>query len=226
MISVRNLYMDFRVGARTLSILSDISFDLTDAEIAVIVGPSGSGKSTLLGLLAGLERPTRGNIVLDGTDITQLSEKEMVHFRRAHIGYVFQSFYLLPTLTALENVALPLELSGDGHAHRRAHELLAHVGLADRVDHYPVQLSGGEQQRVAIARAFAVSPPFLFADEPTGNLDSATGEHIIALLLELNRQQKSTLVLVTHDPSLARCATRTLVLKDGRIVSDDAMTLR
>lgn len=223
MISVKNLYMDFRIGIRRLAILSDISFDVMDGEIVAIVGPSGSGKSTLLGLLAGLEKPTRGSIVLNGTDITRLSETDMVHFRREHIGYVFQSFFLLPTLTALENVALPLELNGESHAHQRAFELLVQVGLGDRADHYPVQLSGGEQQRVAIARAFAVSPPFLFADEPTGNLDSATGEHIISLLLDLNRRQGSTLVLVTHDPSLARLATRILALQDGRIVSPYAV---
>lgn len=212
--------MEFLVGSRVLSILSGISFDIEDREIVAVVGPSGSGKSTLLGLLAGLEHPTSGSIHINGTDITRLNEADMVRFRRLHIGYVFQSFHLLPTLTALENVALPLELMGEPQADQRAWDLLGQVGLKDRAGHYPIQLSGGEQQRVAIARACVVSPAFLLADEPTGNLDSVTGSHIIELLFDLNRRQGSTLLLVTHDPSVAKRATRTIRLQDGRIVGN------
>jgi putative ABC transport system ATP-binding protein len=220
MISVEHLSMQLEAGDHTVSILNDITFQIPQKQIVAIVGPSGSGKSTLLGLLAGLDKPTDGRIHLNGTEITSLSETQMVHYRRQHIGYVFQSFHLIPTLTAIENVALPLELNGDPRATDRAKELLTSVGLEDRQHHYPVQLSGGEQQRVAVARAFASRPPLLLADEPTGNLDSATGELVIKLLFRLNQDHGSTMVLVTHDPSLANQAQRVLSLHDGRLEAD------
>ncbi|WP_447978819.1 ABC transporter ATP-binding protein [Candidatus Nitrospira bockiana] len=220
MISLVDVSMRLSGGGHDVTVLNDVSFDIPAKQRVAIVGPSGSGKSTLLGLIAGLDRPTTGSIRVDGVDITGLSETEMARFRRRHIGYVFQSFHLIPTLTALENVALPLELNGDGGAATRAADLLASVGLADRQSHYPMQLSGGEQQRVAVARAFAVHPPILLADEPTGNLDSTTGQQVIDLLLGLNRDYGSTLVLVTHDASLAAFAERILTLRDGRIASD------
>ncbi|MDX1411963.1 MAG: ABC transporter ATP-binding protein [Nitrospirales bacterium] len=220
MISVEHLHMQLAAGDHTVSILNDITFQIPQKQIVAIVGPSGSGKSTLLGLIAGLDKPTQGRIHLNGTEITSLSETQMVHYRRQHIGYVFQSFHLIPTLTALENVALPLELNRDIGATDRAIELLTAVGLEDRQHHYPVQLSGGEQQRVAVARAFAPRPPLLLADEPTGNLDSATGELVIKLLFRLNQDHGSTMVLVTHDPSLANQAQRVLSLYDGRLESD------
>jgi putative ABC transport system ATP-binding protein len=184
------------------------------------MGPSGSGKSTLLGLLAGLDSPTSGQVILDGQDITALSEDEMALVRGRKIGFVFQSYHLIPTLTAEENVLLPMELAGrDSGGRERARELLARVGLEGRFDHYPVQLSGGEQQRVALARAFALRPPILLADEPTGNLDSANGQIVLDLLLEMNREHGATLVLVTHEQSLAECAGRRIVLRDGLVVS-------
>ena len=184
------------------------------------MGPSGSGKSTLLGLIAGLDSPTSGRVVLDGEDITHLSEDQMALLRGRKIGFVFQSYHLVPTLTAEENVLLPMELAGNGHGGRgRARDLLERVGLGDRRDHYPVQLSGGEQQRVALARAFALQPPILLADEPTGNLDSATGKVVLELLLELNREQGATMVMVTHEDSVAACADRRIVLRDGMVVS-------
>ena len=220
MISVEHLHMQLAAGDHTVSILNDITFQIPKKQIVAIVGPSGSGKSTLLGLIAGLDKPTAGRIHLNGTEITSLSETQMVHYRRQHIGYVFQSFHLIPTLTASENVALPLELNGDIGATDRAKELLTAVGLENRQHHYPVQLSGGEQQRVAVARAFAPRPPLLLADEPTGNLDSATGELVIQLLFRLNQDHGSTMVLVTHDPSLANQAQRVLSLHDGRLESD------
>jgi putative ABC transport system ATP-binding protein len=190
------------------------------------MGPSGSGKSTLLGLLAGLDNATSGRILLDGADITGLSEDRMAEVRGRKIGFVFQSFQLIPTLTAEENVLLPAELAGAGpDAARRARELLDRVGLSDRLDHYPVQLSGGEQQRVALARAFITRPPILLADEPTGNLDGATGQHVLELLLELNRGEGATLILVTHDPALAAHADRVITLRDGLVVSDAAASV-
>jgi putative ABC transport system ATP-binding protein len=188
------------------------------------MGPSGSGKSTLLGLIAGLDRPTEGTIVLDGIDITTLSESRMAKFRRMKIGYIFQSFHLIPTLTALENVLVPLELAGHAAAKDLAAELLHAVGLQDRMHHYPVQLSGGEQQRVAVARAFACRPPILLADEPTGNLDSQTGRHVMDLLLSLHRDYGTTLVLVTHDRAVASLMHRVIALRDGRIESDDLIS--
>lgn len=203
-----------------MPILDNLSLEIPDKQMVAIVGPSGSGKSTLLGLMAGLDRPTSGSILLDGRELTTMSESALARFRRAKIGYIFQSFHLIPTLTARENVAVPLELSGERHSDERAADLLAAVGLADRLDHYPVQLSGGEQQRVAVARAFACRPPFLFADEPTGNLDSATGTHVINLLLAMHRDYGTTLVLVTHDRDLAGHMQRIVSLRDGRIESD------
>ena len=220
MISVKHLTMRLTAGGQTVTILDDVSLDVPAKQMVAIVGPSGSGKSTLLGLIAGLDKPTTGTIILDGTDITAMPESEMARYRRQKIGYIFQSFHLIPTLTALENIAVPLELSGNAAAGARASELLAAVGLRDRGGHYPVQLSGGEQQRVAVARAFACRPPVLLADEPTGNLDSATGRQVIDLLLGLNRDHGSTLVLVTHDAALAAHAERLVSLRDGRIESD------
>ena len=205
---------------RSVTILDHITFEIPAKQTVAIVGPSGSGKSTLLGLMAGLDRPTSGSIRLDGTDITTMAESQMARFRREKVGYIFQSFHLIPTLTAIENVAVPLELSGAGRAGDRAAELLAAVGLSDRMGHYPVQLSGGEQQRVAVARAFACRPPILLADEPTGNLDSSTGAHVIELLLSLHRDYGTTLVLVTHDAALASSMQRILSLRDGHLESD------
>ncbi len=203
-----------------LTILDGISLDVAAGEFLVITGPSGSGKSTLLGLLAGLDRPTTGSIEIDGLEITRLDEDALARFRRRTIGYVFQSYHLIPTLTAMENVAIPLELDSVREVASRAQALLDAVGLGDRRHHYPVQLSGGEQQRVAVARAVALRPAILLADEPTGNLDSTTGEQIIDLLLTQRRESSSTLVLVTHDPALARHADRVVTLRDGRLTSD------
>lgn len=212
--------MRLAAGGRAVPILDNLSLEIPDKQMVAIVGPSGSGKSTLLGLMAGLDRPTSGSIILDGQELTTMSESALARFRRAKIGYIFQSFHLIPTLTARENVAVPLDLSGERNSDERAADLLAAVGLADRLDHYPVQMSGGEQQRVAVARAFACRPPFLFADEPTGNLDSATGTHVINLLLAMHRDYGTTLVLVTHDRDLAGHMQRIVSLRDGRIESD------
>ncbi len=205
-----------------MEILKGIDFTIPAGQFAAIMGASGSGKSTLLGLLAGLDTATTGQIVLDGEDITGLAEDKLAVVRGRKIGFVFQSYHLIPTLTAEENVLLPAELTNrmDG-ATERARELLDRVGLSARREHYPVQLSGGEQQRVALARAFMVHPPILLADEPTGNLDTANGSHILELLIDLNRREKTTLVLVTHDPALAAHADRRITLRDGRILSDD-----
>jgi putative ABC transport system ATP-binding protein len=218
-IRVRDLTLRLPSGSRMLTILDGISLDVAAGEFLVIAGPSGSGKSTLLGLLAGLDRPTAGSIEIDGLEITRLDEDALARFRRHTIGYVFQSYHLIPTLTALENVAVPLELDGVREAAGRAHALLDAVGLAGRGHHYPVQLSGGEQQRVAVARAVALRPAILLADEPTGNLDSTTGAQIIDLLLAQRREGSRTLVLVTHDPALARHADRVVTLRDGRLTS-------
>jgi putative ABC transport system ATP-binding protein len=219
-IVVEKLGMQLRAGQHLVTILQDITFTIPSGQVVAIVGPSGSGKSTLLGLLAGLDRPTSGSIRLQGTDITMLNESDTARFRRQHIGYVFQAFHLLPTLTALENVLLPLELQGTADGSARATSLLQAVGLDHRLHHYPMQLSGGEQQRVALARAFISRPAFLLADEPTGNLDSQTGDRIIELLWELHANQGSTLLLVTHDPALAGQAQRILSLRDGRLIDD------
>lgn len=220
MIRIRDLVMQLAGGGHTLTILDHISLDVPDKQTVAIIGPSGSGKSTLLGLMAGLDRPTSGTIEINGVDLMSMSESALAEFRRDTIGYVFQAFHLIPTLTALENVAVPLELQGDEHAHARAAELLASVGLGDRRHHYPVQLSGGEQQRVAVARAFACRPPILLADEPTGNLDSATGRQVMTLLHDLHRDAGTTLVLVTHESGLAHEMERVITLKDGRLESD------
>jgi putative ABC transport system ATP-binding protein len=209
-------------GGREITVLRDITFDLSAGGFLAITGPSGSGKSTLLGLLAGLDRPTRGRVVLDGHDLSAMTEDQRARVRAAKVGFVFQSFHLVPTLTARENVQVPLELRGeDGRA--RAEELLGRVSLADRGHHYPAQLSGGEQQRVAVARAFAHRPKILFADEPTGNLDAANGANVVALLGELNRELGTTLVLVTHDPDLAARAHRVLRLRDGAVIEDSVL---
>ena len=221
MIRVDDISMQLRAGGHQVTILTGVSFEIPEKQVVAIVGPSGSGKSTLLGLLAGLDKPSTGCIHLQGQEITSLTEHQLAQFRRQHIGYIFQSFHLIPTLTALENVAMPLELSGEMSAMKRAEAWLDAVGLKERAGHYPVQLSGGEQQRVAVARAFVCQPPVLLADEPTGNLDSSTGEVVINLLLKLNRDQGSTLVLVTHDVTLAKRADRVISLQDGRIASDE-----
>jgi putative ABC transport system ATP-binding protein len=220
MLQARQLSKEYQSGDHRLAVLRDVSFTIPDGAFVAIVGPSGSGKTTLLGLLAGLDVPTHGSVLLDGADLTQLSEDRRAQLRGAKVGFVFQSFQLIPTLTALENVQVPLELRGDAGAPARARELLARVGLGDRVHHFPNQLSGGEQQRVAIARAFSNSPRLLFADEPTGNLDSETGARIVELLETLNRESGTTIVLVTHDLALARRAQRIIRLADGVVITD------
>src|SRR5436305_14746818 len=203
LIRVRDLVMRLESGGRPVTILDGVSLDVAAGEVVAVTGPSGSGKSTLLGLIAGLDTPSGGSIAVDGVDVTRLGETAMARFRRRTIGFVFQSYHLIPTLTAAENVAVPLELAGVADARARASALLDAVGLGARGHHYPVQLSGGEQQRVALARAVAREPGLLLADEPTGNLDSATGDAIVELLLALNRERGSTLVLVTRDAALA-----------------------
>jgi putative ABC transport system ATP-binding protein len=219
-IRVRDLVMRLTSGGRPLTILDNVTFDVGEGEFVAVTGPSGSGKSTLLGLVAGLDQPTSGSVVVDGVDVTALDEDALARFRRQTIGYVFQAFHLIPTLTAAENVAIPLELAGVRAALAQAHDLLDLVGLAARAGHYPAQLSGGEQQRVAIARAMALSPRVVLADEPTGNLDSVTGEQIIDLLLRLKRDAGATLVMVTHDPAVGRHADREIALRDGRLTGD------
>jgi putative ABC transport system ATP-binding protein len=221
MIVVRNLVKTIRNGATTVEIIRDISLEIPDRQFVAIMGPSGSGKSTLLGLIAGLDWPTSGSIEIDGTDITRLSEDKMAVLRGRKLGFVFQAYHLVPTLTALENVMLPMEMLGDdvSAAKPRAEYLLESVGLLDRRTHYPTQLSGGEQQRVALARAFMMKPAVLFADEPTGNLDSSNGQHVLELLLRLNTDEGATLVLVTHDQALAAHADRHIFLADGKVVS-------
>lgn len=208
-------------GDVAVDVLTDISLEVPAGQFLAVAGPSGSGKSTLLGLIAGLDQPTSGRITVAGVEITRLSEDELARFRRDTVGFVFQSYHLIPTLTALENVAVPLELAGERNALERARTLLTEVGLRERAHHYPVQLSGGEQQRVAVARAACRQPRVLLADEPTGNLDSATGKQIIELLVALNRNLGSTLVLVTHDAALAAYADRVVTLRDGQIASDE-----
>ena len=219
-LNVHNLEKTYSSGDRKLTVLHDISFDIEERETFAIVGPSGSGKTTLLGLCAGVDRPDSGNINLCGSDIGGLTEDERAVLRNRNIGFVFQDFQLLPTLTALENVAVPLELQGAGNASKVGRELLEKVGLGDRIHHYPSQLSGGEQQRVAVARAFSNSPSILFADEPTGNLDAETGEKVIELLFNLNKESGTTLVIVTHDLELAQKTGRILKLKGGRIIDN------
>ena len=221
MLRCESLTKSYLSGGRALTVLESITFALEPGGFLAIVGPSGSGKSTLLGLLAGLDQPSSGRVVLDGTDMAPLSEDDRARLRRDKVGFVFQSFHLIPTLTARENVQVPLELRGE-EATAKAEALLVRVGLAGRGHHYPAQLSGGEQQRVALARAFIHRPKVLFADEPTGNLDAATGARIIELMTELNVEQGTTLVLVTHDPDLAARAHRVIRLRDGSMVEDMA----
>jgi putative ABC transport system ATP-binding protein len=216
-----SLTRSYASGGREITVLRDITFELEAGGFLAVTGPSGSGKSTLLGLLAGLDRPTRGRVVLDGHDLAALTEDERARVRAEAVGFVFQSFHLIPTLTARENIQVPLELRGED-ARARAEELLGRVGLGDRGHHYPAQLSGGEQQRVAVARAFAHRPKVLFADEPTGNLDAANGQNVVALLGELNRELGTTLVLVTHETDLAARARRVIRLHDGALVFDSA----
>ena len=220
MLVASGLTKEFPSGAQRLTVLRDVSFDIPDGTFVAIVGPSGSGKTTLLGLLAGLDTPTRGEVRLDGAALQTMDEDARARLRGEKVGFVFQTFQLIPTLTAVENVGVPLELRGIAGADDRAREILTRVGLSERLDHYPSQLSGGEQQRVAIARAFANRPKVLFADEPTGNLDGATGATIIALLEELNKAEGATIVLVTHDMALAERAQRIIRLKDGAIAED------
>ncbi len=221
-IAVKQLTRTIATPTHSVEILRGINIEIPRGQFVAIMGPSGSGKSTLLGLLAGLDTATSGQILLDDVDITGLSEDQMAEVRGRKIGFVFQSFQLIPTLTAEENVLLPAELAGAGRdVTDRATQLLTRVGLKDRMDHYPVQLSGGEQQRVALARAFITKPPILLADEPTGNLDGKTGQQVLELLLELNRMEGATLVLVTHDAALAAHADRVITLRDGLVVSDE-----
>jgi putative ABC transport system ATP-binding protein len=222
MLHCQSLSRTYRSGGRDIVVLKDITFSLEPGGFLAILGPSGSGKTTLLGLLAGLDRPSAGEVYLDGQELGSLNEDQRARLRGEKIGFVFQAFQLLPTLTAQENVQVPLELRGAANAGPRARELLGRVGLSGREHHYPAQLSGGEQQRVALARGFSIGPKVLFADEPTGNLDAGTGATIIDLMVELNQDLGTTLVLVTHDLDLAARAHRTIRLADGKVVADSA----
>ena len=226
MIELRGVSKTVESGGRPLTILHPLDFSIPSGQFVAVVGPSGSGKSTPLGLLAGLDAPTTGHILIDGIDITGLGEDELARLRGGAIGFVFQFFHLVPSLTAFENILVPMEIAGRRDAVSRARQLLDEVGLSDRGHHYPSQLSGGEQQRVAIARALANDPPIVLADEPTGNPDSATGRHIMELLLDVRRARGSTLVLVTHDAELASLADARLVLRDGRPVDVPEEVLR
>jgi putative ABC transport system ATP-binding protein len=227
-IELRGVSKTVPSGTGTLTILHPTDLQIPAARVVAVVGASGSGKSTLLGLIAGLDAPSTGSIIVDGVDITTLGEDALARLRGSRIGFVFQSFHLLPSLTAYENVLVPIEIAGGKDPARRARALLAEVGLNDRGHHYPSQLSGGEQQRVAIARALANDPRILLADEPTGNLDSTTGRQVIDLLLEIHRSRHTTLVIVTHDPDIAAIADVIVTLRDGRIVNtqDAADTAR
>lgn len=229
MIEVVGLRKSLRTGTRELEILRGIDFSVAKGEFVAIMGSSGSGKSTLLGLLAGLDSPTAGEVRLNGMAISYLAEDKLAQIRGRTLGFVFQSYQLIPTLTALENVLLPYELNAEASATRgagleRARGLLEAVGLKDRVEHYPVQLSGGEQQRVALARAFVLRPPIVLADEPTGNLDSVNGQQVLKLLVDLNQVEGTTLVLVTHDPAVAALAHRRITLRDGAVVGDERVS--
>lgn len=221
-LEVQKLFRKFKSGSKTLTVVNDINFSIQKGISCAIVGPSGSGKTTLLGLCAGLDRPTSGNVTLNEIPLNPLNEDERAQVRNKHVGFVFQTFQLVPTLTAVENVMVPLELRGDSSSEvrQRALELLETVGLKERSHHYPAQLSGGEQQRVAIARAFINQPKILFADEPTGNLDAETGAYIENLLFDLNEQQGTTLVLVTHDSELSKRCDRIIKLKNGQVFED------
>jgi len=222
-IALHKLSKTVQSGAERLTILHELDLTVPDGQFVSVVGPSGSGKSTLLGLVAGLDAPTSGSIVIDGEEITQMGEDALATLRGRKIGIVFQSFHLVPSMTAFENVLAPLEIAGARGAAERARRLLEDVDLTERAHHYPSQLSGGEQQRVAVARAFANNPKILLADEPTGNLDSRNGAHVFELMLELNRRSGATLVLVTHDHELAARADRRVSLRDGRVVSDELL---
>jgi putative ABC transport system ATP-binding protein len=222
MIELRGVSKTVQSGGEPLTILHPLDFSIASGQFVAIVGPSGSGKSTLLGLLAGLDAPSTGAIVIDGIDVTRLSEDELAKLRGEKIGFVFQFFHLVPSLTAFENIMVPMEIAGRRDAAARARQLLGEVGLLERGHHYPSQLSGGEQQRIAIARALANNPPIVLADEPTGNLDSGTGRYIMQLLLDVRRSRTTTLILVTHDPQLAALADVQLVLRDGRAVESAA----
>ena len=217
---IDNLTKTYQSAGHTLTVLEKVSFSIPAGATASIVGPSGSGKTTLLGLCAGLDQASSGSVVLNHIRLDKLSEDERAQVRNRYVGFIFQNFQLIPTLTALENVMVPLELRGERNVQRQAMELLGRVGLAERHDHYPTQLSGGEQQRVSLARAFSNRPTILFADEPTGNLDEETGQRVEQLLFDLNRESGTTLVLVTHDPALAELADRIIRLRDGRVVGD------
>lgn len=223
-LSVSDVSKTFKSGGRDLNVLSDINFSIEEGEVVAVVGPSGSGKTTLLGLCAGLDNPTSGDIKIYDQQISNLNENQKAAVRNQYVGFIFQNFQLIPTLSAYENVMVPLELQGKSkEAKVKAKELLERVGLGDRMTHYPSQLSGGEQQRVSLARAFANTPKLLFADEPTGNLDGETGQSVESLLFELNREQNTTLVIVTHDMELANKAGRILRLKSGKIVKDEIL---
>ncbi len=222
MIELRGVSKTVQSGSHPLTILHPLDYTIASGQFVAIVGPSGSGKSTLLGLLAGLDAPTTGEILIDGIDISRLGEDALARLRGEKIGFVFQFFHLVPSLTALENILVPMEIAGRRDAAQRGRRLLDEVGLSDRGHHYPSQLSGGEQQRIAIARALANDPPIVRADEPTGNLDSATGRHILELLLDVRKHRETTLILVTHDAELAALADTRLVLRDGRPVASPA----
>jgi putative ABC transport system ATP-binding protein len=219
-LEVRSLTKSYATGAGSLTVLRNVSFTLEQGATCSILGPSGSGKTTLLGLAAGLDQPTSGSVVLNGIALAEISEDERARVRNKHVGFVFQNFQLIPTLTALENVTVPMELRGDRSARNLAIDLLQRVGLDERRDHYPAQLSGGEQQRVALARAFINRPKILFADEPTGNLDAETSQAVIEIMLDLNKTAGTALVLVTHDPDVARLCARTIRLRNGEMIEE------
>ncbi|HMQ02568.1 MAG TPA: ABC transporter ATP-binding protein [Pyrinomonadaceae bacterium] len=221
MISLQNLTKTVRSGTEDLTILDDVTFEIPDGQFVALTGASGSGKSTLLGLIAGLDSPSSGTITIDGEEVTAMSEDDLAGLRSEKIGFVFQSFHLIPSLTAFENILIPMEIRGIRDAADRAEMLLADVGLVNRGHHYPTELSGGEQQRVAIARAFANQPRILLADEPTGNLDSRNGKHILELMTAMHSARSVTLVLVTHDGELASQAQRSIVLRDGLVITDE-----
>ena len=226
MIELRGVSKTVTSGGRPLTILHPLDLTIRSGQFLAVLGPSGSGKSTLLGLIAGLDEPSSGEILIDGVDITKISEDALAKLRGEKIGFVFQFFHLVPSLTAFENILIPMEIAGRRAANTRAKQLVVEVGLSDRAHHYPSQLSGGEQQRIAIARALANDPPIVLADEPTGNLDSTTGRHIMELLLNVRRTRTSTLVLVTHDAELASLADSRLVLRDGRPVPQSVAPAR
>lgn len=221
MITLQHVTKTVRSGTEDLTILDDVTLEITDGQFVAVTGASGSGKSTLLGLIAGLDSPSSGEVLIDNENITQMSEDDLAETRSRKIGFIFQSFHLIPSLTAFENILIPMEILGLKDAKTRAEKLLMDVELLNRGHHYPSELSGGEKQRIAIARAFANQPKILLADEPTGNLDSKNGDHIFDLMTDLHEKNKVTLVLVTHDQNLANKAQRQVILKDGRVVSDD-----